>query len=68
MNLATFTLIVTVVLFLLGQLLINITYLSKLNTRITRVETHLVHLLKMYQAKLSKHMNRPPHDHGDAPP
>lgn len=40
------TLIVTVVLFLIGQLAGNIIVLAKLNTRITRVETHLIHLMK----------------------
>lgn len=33
------TLILTVIIFLVGQLAANIFYLSKLNTRLTRVET-----------------------------
>jgi hypothetical protein len=43
---------VTTVLFLLGQLFANIVVLAKLNTRITRVETHLIHLMQNQQLKL----------------
>ena len=52
MTVGLLTLIVTVVLFLLGQLLVNIAVLSKLNTRVTRIETHMTHVLRAYHAAL----------------
>ncbi len=40
------TLIVTVILFLIGQVIANIVVLAKINTRVTRVETHIIHLMQ----------------------
>lgn len=56
------TLIVTTVLFLLGQLFANIVVLAKLNTRITRVETHLIHLMQDRQLKLWAKEQPPDYD------
>ena len=53
------TLIVTVVLFLLGQLFANIVVLAKINTRVTRVETHIIHLMQHKNIDLWKHEQPP---------
>lgn len=38
--------IIGIVLFLIAQLLANIAVIAHHNTRITRIETHLIHVLK----------------------
>jgi len=43
---------VGVIIFLMGQLLLNISVLAHMNTRVTRIETHLIHVLNKYGYKV----------------
>lgn len=51
----------TVIIFLVGQLAANISVLSKFNTRLTRVETHILHLMREHNIELWKN-ELPPED------
>lgn len=62
----TLSIIVTISLFFIAQLIGNIVILAKLATRVTRIETHLIHLMQERGVTLWSNEQPPGYQEGNS--